>query len=102
VAGTPCGLTIRYQIRVIDESAIRLRYEKLASMLDERGRRRFGAAEAMAAGRGGIRHSLRVVDVLSRIKSVVAGISRAAAASTNSVNVPIGRRRAAGKVSSPC
>jgi Rhodopirellula transposase DDE domain len=39
---------------VIDESAIRLRYEKLAPVLDERGRRRFGAAEAIAAGHGGI------------------------------------------------
>jgi hypothetical protein len=44
---------------VIDESAIRLRYEKLAPVLDERGRRRFGAAEAMAAGRGGITAVMR-------------------------------------------
>jgi transposase len=59
VAGIPCGLSIRYQIRVIDESAIRLRYEKLAPVLDERGRRRFGAAEAIAAGRGGIAAVMR-------------------------------------------
>jgi len=39
---------------VIDESAIRLRFEALGPVLDERGRRRFAAAEAMAAGRGGI------------------------------------------------
>jgi transposase len=44
---------------VIDESAIRLRYEKLAPVLDERGRRRFGAAEAIAAGRGGIAAVMR-------------------------------------------
>jgi transposase len=44
---------------VIDESAIRLRYEKLAPVLDERGRRRFGAAEAIAAGRGGITAVMR-------------------------------------------
>jgi len=39
---------------VIDESAIRFRFEALGPVLDERGRRRFAAAEAMAAGRGGI------------------------------------------------
>jgi len=39
---------------VIDESAIRVRFEALAPLLDERGRRRFAAAEAMAAGRGGV------------------------------------------------
>jgi hypothetical protein len=40
---------------VIDESAIRQRYEALSPVLDERGRRRFAAAEATAAGLGGIR-----------------------------------------------
>jgi hypothetical protein len=39
---------------VIDESAIRLRFDALAPVLDERGRRRFAAAEAMAAGYGGV------------------------------------------------
>jgi transposase len=39
---------------VIDDTAIRLRYEALDPVLDERGRRRFAAAEARAAGRGGI------------------------------------------------
>jgi len=39
---------------MIDESAIRQRFEALAPVLDERGRRRFAAAEALAAGRGGI------------------------------------------------
>ncbi len=39
---------------MIDESAIRLRFEALDPVLDERGRRRFAAAEAMTAGRGGI------------------------------------------------
>jgi hypothetical protein len=45
---------------MIDETAIRLRYEALGSVLDERGRRRFASAEALAAGRGG-------VSVVSRI-----------------------------------
>jgi hypothetical protein len=35
-------------------AAIKLRYEALSPMLDERGRRRFAAAEALSAGRGGI------------------------------------------------
>jgi DNA-binding transcriptional ArsR family regulator len=39
---------------VIDESAIRLRFEALNPLLDERGRRRLAAAEAIAAGRGGV------------------------------------------------
>jgi hypothetical protein len=39
---------------VIDESAIRQRFETLRPVFDERSRRRFAAAEALAAGRGGI------------------------------------------------
>ena len=39
---------------MIDESAIRLRFKALDAVLDEPGRRRFAAAEALTAGRGGI------------------------------------------------
>jgi Rhodopirellula transposase DDE domain len=39
---------------VVDHAAIRLRWEALDPVLDERGRRRFAAAEAPAAGHGGI------------------------------------------------
>ncbi len=39
---------------MIDETAIRLRFATLDPVLDERGRRRFAAAEALSAGRGGI------------------------------------------------
>ena len=39
---------------MIDETAIRLRYEALRASLDERGRRLFAAAEARAAGIGGV------------------------------------------------
>ena len=39
---------------MIDESAIALRFAALSPVLDERGRRRFAAAEALTAGRGGI------------------------------------------------
>ena len=43
---------------VVDEVAIQLRFEALDPVMDERSRRRFAAAEACAAGRGGI--ALRV------------------------------------------
>ena len=39
---------------MLDAAGIRCRYEALVSYLDERGRRLFAAAEARAAGRGGI------------------------------------------------
>lgn len=38
---------------MIDEDAIRRRFEALRDHLDERGRRLFGAAEVRAAGYGG-------------------------------------------------
>jgi hypothetical protein len=39
---------------VVDETGIQLRYQVLDPVLDERSRRRFAAAEAKAAGRGGL------------------------------------------------
>ena len=39
---------------MIDEAAIRLRYQALDPLLDERSRRRFAAAEALSAGHGGV------------------------------------------------
>ncbi|MFZ1962001.1 MAG: ISAzo13 family transposase [Roseiarcus sp.] len=45
---------------MIDHAAIRLRYEALDPILDERGRRRFAAAEALAAGRGGVTAVARI------------------------------------------
>jgi hypothetical protein len=39
---------------VIDVAAIKLRYDALSPVLGERGHRRFAAAEALTAGRGGI------------------------------------------------
>ena len=38
---------------MIDEAAIRLRWDVVGSQLDERGRRLFAAAEVRTAGRGG-------------------------------------------------
>ena len=48
---------------MIDETAIRLRYEALRASLDERGRRLFAAAEARAAGVGGVSAVARTTDV---------------------------------------
>ena len=48
---------------MIDESAIRLRFEVLAPVLDEHGRRRFAAAEAMAAGPGGVSAVMRATGI---------------------------------------
>jgi hypothetical protein len=39
---------------MIDEAAIRLRWNAVGSQLDERGRRLFAAAEVRTAGRGGL------------------------------------------------
>jgi len=43
-----------YHEGMIDETAIRRRYEALCSRLDERERRLFAAAEARAVGYGGV------------------------------------------------
>ena len=45
---------------MIDHAGIKLRHEALAPLLDERGRRRFAAAEALAAGRGGVTAVARI------------------------------------------
>jgi hypothetical protein len=48
---------------VIDHAAIKLRHAALDPVLDERGRRRFAAAEALAAGRGGVTAVARVTGI---------------------------------------
>jgi hypothetical protein len=48
---------------MIDEISIRLRYEAMRSLLDERGQRLFAAAEARTAGRGGIAAVARVTGI---------------------------------------
>jgi hypothetical protein len=48
---------------VLDEAAIELRYRALDPVLDERGRRRFAAAEASAAGRGGVAAVSRITGI---------------------------------------
>ena len=44
----------------MDEAGIQLRYQLLDPVLDERSRRRFAAAEAKAAGRGGVASVSRI------------------------------------------
>jgi hypothetical protein len=48
---------------MIDENSIRLRYEAMQPLLDERGRRMFVAAEARTAGRGGIAAACRATGI---------------------------------------
>jgi hypothetical protein len=48
---------------MIDEAVIRLRYDAVWPLLDERGRRRFATVEAQAAGRGGILAVSRITGV---------------------------------------
>ena len=54
---------------MIDEPVKRLRYEALGPVSDERGRRRFAAAEAMAAGRSS-------VSAVSKITGIARSTSR--------------------------
>src|SRR5437868_14420317 len=61
--GIPSRLARLYRFGVIDESAIRQRFEALAPVLDERGRRRFAAAEATAAGHGGLVAVMRATGI---------------------------------------
>lgn len=46
---------------MIDHAAIKLRHAALDPVLDERARRRFAAAEALAAGRGGVTAVARIM-----------------------------------------
>ena len=60
VYGIPVSTASVYIVSMIDESPLRIRYEAVRSSLDERGRRLSAAAEAKAAGYGGIAAASRV------------------------------------------
>jgi hypothetical protein len=77
---------------VVDEAAIRLRFEALDPVLDERSRRRFGAAEASAAGRGGIALVSRVTGIAR--STINRGLAELGAAASG--DRPSGRVRRAG------
>ena len=57
------GAAVYSEIKIIDKSPLRTRYEALRSSLNERGRRLNAAAEAKAAGYGGIAAAARVTKV---------------------------------------
>jgi hypothetical protein len=60
-------------IRAAQERAIRKRYREIALVLDEQGRRRFAAAEALALGRGGVSLMARITGLTRR--TIYRGIS---------------------------
>ena len=63
VYGIPVSTASVYIVSMIDESPLRIRYEAVRSSLDERGRRLSAAAEAKAAGYGGIAAATRATKV---------------------------------------
>ena len=54
LSGIPGFAERAYAMRMIDEDAIRYRWDTVGSKLDERGRRLFAAAEVRTAGWGGL------------------------------------------------
>jgi hypothetical protein len=79
---------------MIDEAAIRLRYEALEPVLDEQGRRRFAAAEARAAGRGGVSAVARITGIArSTIGRGLAELRSALAPLPDRVHRPGGGRK---------
>ncbi len=73
---------------MVDEAAIQLRFEALGPVLDERGRRRFAAAEACAVGRGGIALVSRITGIArSTINRGLAELGEAASGDRRSRRV---------------
>ena len=79
-----------YPAAMIDGDAIRQRYEALSDCLDERGRRRFAAAEAKTAGYGGIAAVSRVTGLAPST------IGRGLKELTHKTQLPPGRVRRLG------
>jgi hypothetical protein len=65
---------------MIDEANIRRRYEALGSLLDERSRRCFAAAEARSAGRGGVAAVARITGMAR--STIIRGLAELAADSS--------------------
>ena len=74
---------------MIDETAIRLRWERVGSQLDERGRRLFAAAEVQTAGRGGLA-------LVSKITGLARSTINRGQKDLDSQPLPKGRVRRAG------
>jgi hypothetical protein len=85
---------------VIDEAAIAFRHSALDPVLDERGRRRFAAAEARMAGRGGVSAVSRITGLArSTIRRGLDELERAAGdAISGRVRRPGGGRKKATEV----
>jgi hypothetical protein len=80
---------------VIDHAAIKLRYAALDPVLDERARRRLAAAEALAAGRGGVTAVARITGMArSTIDRGLAELRGAAAPAAASDRI---RRKGGGR-----
>jgi transposase len=78
---------------VIDEAAIRARYEPVAALLDERARRLLAGAEALAIGRGGVSAVARSTGLArSTVQRGVADVQAAASPGRGRV-----RREGAGR-----
>jgi hypothetical protein len=79
---------------VVDHAAIKLRYAALDPVLDERVRRRFAAAEAMAAGRGGVTAVARITGLArSTIGRGLAELRGAATVPADRIRRPGGGRK---------
>lgn len=79
---------------MVDDAAIRVRYEALDPLLDERGRRRYAAAEALAAGRGGITAVSQITGVArSTIGRGLAELRSGAAIESDRIRKPGGGRK---------
>src|SRR5580693_2483707 len=74
---------------MIDEAAIRLRWDAVGPRLDERGRRLFAAAEVRTAGRGGLA-------VVSKITGLARSTINRGKADLDTQPLPKGRVRRAG------
>ena len=81
---------------MVDEASIQLRYRALCSVLDERGRRLFAAAEAKSAGRGGVAAVARITGIAR--STITRGLAEITAGSVDNpaAAVPATRVRRAG------
>ncbi|WP_370366300.1 ISAzo13 family transposase [Maricaulis sp.] len=79
---------------MVDDAAIRLRYQALDPLLDERSRRRYAAAEARSAGRGGVTIVSQITGLArSTIGRGLAELRSGAAAEPDRVRRPGGGRK---------
>jgi len=79
---------------VVDAAAIRVRFEALDPLLNERGRRRYAAAEALAAGHGGIAAVSQITGVArSTIGRGLAELRGGATVESDRVRKPGGGRK---------